>query len=189
MGAAVGVRRGFEQDAATEVCSDPRLPAGRIVAVLGALVDKSILKRQLKDTGTARYWLLETLRQYGAPARAWRRGHHTEAALRLDLRARQADRSLDSRQAEMFNRMSAERDNLWTALDFCLQHPAEVEAAAELAQHLMAYWASRGPFSDVGRVLTSLAGWLRRTLLPGRGCSGWRLSWPPARTTTTPAPR
>ena len=57
----------------------------------------------------------------------------------------------------MFRRMSGERDNLWAALDFCLRHPGEIEAAAELAQHLMAFWACRGPFSDVRRVLTSLA--------------------------------
>jgi len=56
---------GFEQDAATEVCSDPRIPAGRIAGLLGALVDKSILKRQLVGCGPPRYWLLETMRQYG----------------------------------------------------------------------------------------------------------------------------
>jgi non-specific serine/threonine protein kinase len=28
-------------------------------------VDKSILKRQLKGIGPPRYWLLETMRQYG----------------------------------------------------------------------------------------------------------------------------
>jgi predicted ATPase len=39
---------GFEEDAVTEVCSDPRLPADRIVPLLGALTEKSILKRQLR---------------------------------------------------------------------------------------------------------------------------------------------
>src|SRR5262249_49479464 len=38
---------GFEEDAAIDVCSDPRLPPEQIVDLLGALVDKSILKRQL----------------------------------------------------------------------------------------------------------------------------------------------
>ncbi len=56
---------GFEEDAATEVCSDPRLPADRIVPVLAGLVEKSILKRQLRGDRPPRYWLLETLRQYG----------------------------------------------------------------------------------------------------------------------------
>ena len=57
----------------------------------------------------------------------------------------------------MFTRMSGERDNLWAALDFCMRHPGEVEAGAELAQHLVHFWACRGPFGDVRRVLSSLA--------------------------------
>jgi len=56
---------GFEEDAVTGVCSDPRLPARRIAGLLGALVEKSVLKRQLKNNSVPRYWLLETLRQYG----------------------------------------------------------------------------------------------------------------------------
>ena len=35
-------------------------------ACWGALVDKSILKRQLAGGGPPRYWLLETMRQYGS---------------------------------------------------------------------------------------------------------------------------
>jgi hypothetical protein len=53
--------------------------------------------------------------------------------------------------------MSEERDDLWLALEYCRQRPAEVAAAAEAAQHLLAFWASRGPFGDVRRLLTSLA--------------------------------
>jgi predicted ATPase len=53
---------GFQADAATEVCSDGRLPAGQMTSLLGALVDKSVLKRQLRGS-SARYWLLDTIRQ------------------------------------------------------------------------------------------------------------------------------
>src|SRR5581483_1207528 len=63
----------------------------------------------------------------------------------------------DGRQVALFHRMRREQANLWTALDFCSRPPADVAAAAELAQHLLPYWASRGPFGDVRRVLTSLA--------------------------------
>jgi len=40
---------GFEEDAAVAVCADTRIPAERVAGLLGALVDKSILKRQLRD--------------------------------------------------------------------------------------------------------------------------------------------
>jgi predicted ATPase/DNA-binding CsgD family transcriptional regulator len=150
---------GFEEDAVTEVCSDAQLPAERIVAVLGALVEKSILKRQLRGSRAPRYWLLETLRQYGRQRLrefgdepvTQRRHFAWICALARMIGA------WDCRQAELFKRMSDERDNLWIALDYCRQVPGAVDAGAEAAQHLMAFWAARGPFGDVRRVLTSLA--------------------------------
>jgi predicted ATPase/DNA-binding CsgD family transcriptional regulator len=150
---------GFEEDAAVEVCTDPQLPSGRIVEVLGALIEKSTLRRQLRDGSPPRYWLLETLRQYGRrrlrelgeEATTQKRHFDWICALARSAGAR------DNRQAEMFTRMSGEQDNLWAALDYCLRQPGEVEAGAEAAQHLMAFWACRGPFSDARRILTSLA--------------------------------
>ncbi len=149
---------GFDQEAAIDVCSDVRLPSDRIVDLLGALVEKSILKRDLGSGDHPRYWLLDTLRQYGRmslrelgeePVTQKRHFEWIRALGRLVG-------AWDSRQVEMFDRMHRERDNLWTALDFCLRQPGEAEAGAELAQHLMAYWASRGPWSEVRRVLNSL---------------------------------
>jgi predicted ATPase/DNA-binding CsgD family transcriptional regulator len=146
---------GFEEAAAVEVCSDGRLPAGQIAGVLGALVEKSILKRL---SGSPRYWLLETMRRYGRERlrelgeEVLTRRRHFTWMCRL---AGQAG-AWDARQPEMFRRMFDERDNLWTALDFCSQQPAEVAAAAVLAQDLLAYWSSRGPVSDVRRILASL---------------------------------
>jgi non-specific serine/threonine protein kinase len=150
---------GFEEDAATQVCGDPRLPAGQIAGLLGVLVDKSILKRQLRDGGPPRYWLLETMRQYG-----WDRlrelGEETTTQQRhLDwIRAlAESIGAWDGRQVTLFQQMNREQDNLWAALDFCSRQPGGAAAASELAQHLHPYWASRGPFGDVRRVLTALA--------------------------------
>jgi predicted ATPase/DNA-binding NarL/FixJ family response regulator len=165
---------GFEEDAAVQVCSDTRIPAEQIVGLLGALVDKSILKRQLTGAGPPRYWLLETMRQYGrerlreAGEQAGMQQRHLAWMCAL---ARQVG-AWDRRQAELFQRLSGEQDNLWAALDFCSSDPAEVAAGAEAAQHLMAYWASRGPFGDVRRVLTSLA-----ELVPESSLARARLLW------------
>ena len=149
---------GFAADAVREVCSDQRLPAHQITGLLGALVDKSILKCQLAGS-SARYWLLDTLRHYG-----WQRlrefGEQTDLQKRhlnwICALAKSAG-TWDSHQPEKFARTSSERDNMWAALDFCARHPAEVAAAAEAAWHMMTFWACRGPFSDVRRVLTALA--------------------------------
>jgi predicted ATPase/DNA-binding CsgD family transcriptional regulator len=150
---------GFEEDAATQVCSDARIPARRIAGLLGKLVDKSILKRQLRDSGPPRYWLLETMRQYGRE-RLRERGEQTLTQQRHFDWIRilgEAIGAWDDRQVALFDRMHRERDNLWAALDFCVRQPADVAAASELAQDLLPYWVSRGPFGDVRRVLTSLA--------------------------------
>jgi predicted ATPase/DNA-binding CsgD family transcriptional regulator len=150
---------GFEEDAATEVCSDTRIPASHIAGLLGALVDKSILKRQLAGSGPPRYWLLETMRQYGLERLREIGEQRITQQRHFDwIRVLgEAIGAWDSRQVAFFDRMHRERDNLWAALHFCARQPAGVAAASELAQDLLPYWASRGPFGDVRRVLTSLA--------------------------------
>jgi len=164
---------GFGASAATEVCSDQQLPAGQIASALGALVDKSILRRQLTGS-TARYWLLDTLRQYG-------RERLRELGEELATQKRHFDwictlaRSIgvwDARQAELFQGIETERDNLWAALDYCARQASEVAAAAEAAHRLMTFWACRGPFGDVRRVLTSLA-----EVAPRRSLARARLLW------------
>lgn len=150
---------GFDAEAATAVCCDERVPSNRLVEVLGALVEKSIVRRHLKSGNAPRYWLLDTIRQFGK--------HHLrrigeEAGTRerhLDWMADLAKSigAFDDRQVELFRRMDSERDNLWAALEFCLGKPAAAMRGADLAQHLVPYWTCRGPFGDVRRVLTSLA--------------------------------
>jgi non-specific serine/threonine protein kinase len=157
---------GFEEDAAVAVCADDRLAAGQIAGLLGELVDKSILKRQLTGAGPPRYWLLETMRQYGLQRLREACEQHVTQQRHLAWICDLARQVGAGRQAEVFQRMSGERDNLWAALDFCSSDPAEVAVAAEAAQHLMAYWASRGPFGDVRRILTVLAGLVPENSLP-----------------------
>jgi predicted ATPase/DNA-binding CsgD family transcriptional regulator len=165
---------GFEAGAAAEICADVQLPAGQIVPLLAALVEKSILKRQLRGSSPPRYWLLETMRQYG---RQRLREFGEEELLQQRhftwmCSLARAIGAWDDRQAELFKRMSAERDNLWTALHASQHLPGAVAAVAEAAQHLMAFWASRGPFSDVRRVLAALA-----ELVPPDSLSRARLLW------------
>jgi predicted ATPase/DNA-binding CsgD family transcriptional regulator len=150
---------GFDAEAAMAVCCDERVPSNRLVEVLGALVEKSIVRRELKDGNAPRYWLLDTIRQYGNE-QLRRIGEESSASERhLDWMADLARSvgAFDDRQVESFRRMDAERDNLWAALQFCLGDPRGATRGADLAQHLVPYWTCRGPFGDVRRVLTSLA--------------------------------
>ncbi|HVS07154.1 MAG TPA: LuxR C-terminal-related transcriptional regulator [Candidatus Dormibacteraeota bacterium] len=163
----------FDQEAALLVCSGPDLPPERIVGLLGALVEKSLLKREL-STRSGRYQLLETLRQHG-------RQRLRELGDEVELQARHRDWILglagavgawDSHQAAMFSRIYVERDNLWAALDFCLRQPGEAGKGAEICRHLFPYWLSRGPITDARRVLVNL---LERT--PDDSLSRAQLLW------------
>ncbi|HEV8053388.1 MAG TPA: hypothetical protein VGP30_01010, partial [Candidatus Limnocylindrales bacterium] len=150
---------GFDTEAAIAVCCDDRVPPHRLVDVLGALVDKSIVSRDLRSGSAPRYSLLETIRQYGKPCLR-ELGEETRSRERhLDwmVGLARAAGAFDNRQAESFRRMDSERDNLWAALEFCLGEPPAAMRRADLAQHLVPYWTCRGPFGDVRRVLTSLA--------------------------------
>ena len=172
---------GFEADAAIAVCADARLPESQIVNLLGALVEKSILKRQLRGAG-ARYWLLDTIRQYGRQ-RLRELGEETTVQkqhLAWICALAKIAGAWDARQAEAFRQMDRERDNLWAALEFCLRQPDEVAVAAELAQDLSAYWLCHGPFGDVRRILASLT-----DMTPPESLPRARLLWVTASLATT----
>ena len=82
---------------------------------------------------------------------------------RLDLELASIAGANDARQVDAFERISVERANVWTALDFCLSDPAEAQSGAEICQDLWIYWAAQGPATDVRRVLAALL-----ELSPGR---------------------
>jgi non-specific serine/threonine protein kinase len=129
------------------------------VELLGALVEKSIVRRELRSGNAPRYWLLDTIRTYG-------RHRLRDIREELDTQHRhlawvaglaRSIGAFDAHQVDLFRRMDVERDNLWAALQFCLCEPAAAPVGAELARHLVPYWTCRGPFGDLRRVLTSLA--------------------------------
>lgn len=150
---------GFDAEAAIAVCCDESVPSDRLVEVLGALVEKSIVKRDLRSGNAPRYSLLETIRQYGM-RRLRGIGQETRTRERhLDWMTglARAVGAFDGWQVELFRRMDAERDNLWAALEFCLGEPRAAMRGADLAHNLVPYWTCRGPFGDLRRVLMSLA--------------------------------
>ena len=150
---------GFDTAAAIEVGADDRVPQERVVELLGSLVEKSIVRRELKSGNEPRYSFLETIRQYGRE-RLRDLGEEVQTQRRHLAWIAGLARSVgafDDRQAELFERMDLERDNLWAALEFCAREPDAAPIGADLAQHLLAYWSSRGQFGDLRRMLTSLA--------------------------------
>src|SRR5215468_1534145 len=146
----------FDLDAAEEVCAVGRVTAGQIADLIDALVAKSILLRE--GQGTARYRLLDTIREFGL---AKLRGRGNERALRLRHRAYYA--ALAARQeafgpgrAEWIAALDADHENLRAALRFCLSDPAEAAAGAQIACDLWRYWETHGHLTEGRRILAVL---------------------------------
>jgi len=146
----------FDLDAAEAVCAVGRVAAGQTADLVDALVAKSILLRE--GQGTARYRLLDTIREFGA---AKLRGRGNERALRLRhqrwyaaLAARQE--AFGPGRAEWIAALEADHENLRAALQFCLSEPGQAAAGAQLACDLWRYWETHGHLTEGRRILAAL---------------------------------
>jgi predicted ATPase/DNA-binding SARP family transcriptional activator len=143
---------GFTLDAAETVCADQRLPAGEVLDVLTRLVDRSlVVMREHNDS--ARYHLLETVRQYAAErieasdeAADARRRH---AAFFVSF-AESAEPFLfaGAARADWMKLLDHDVDNLRAAADWCLNSGEDGEAALRLLAAIHWYWFARGRFTE-----------------------------------------
>ena len=145
--------RGFDEEAAQMVCAGPELPPDRVAEILASLVEKSIIQRD--PDRPARYSMLETVRQFGRQRlrelgeEVAMQRRHRDWVLQLALAAG----AYGDKEAEAFDRVQLELDNVWSALDFCRLQQGEVAAGIEICRQLQPYWWSRGPLGDVRRIL------------------------------------
>jgi predicted ATPase/class 3 adenylate cyclase/Tfp pilus assembly protein PilF len=122
-----------------------------VLDLLTSLVDKSLVIAQTQAE-TARYHLLETVRQYARDR--WReredvllvRARHRDYFLALAEAARPKLGGLE--QARWLGMLEEEHDNLRQALTFCLEQPKEAEAGMRLAAALSHFWGTRGHQSE-----------------------------------------
>jgi predicted ATPase/DNA-binding CsgD family transcriptional regulator len=147
---------GFDLDAAEEVCAGENLERGEVLKLLTSLIDKSLVRVAERD-GTARYRMLEAIRQYGrekldASGEAERvRRRHARHYLNL---AEEAE--LESGQPG--TRLELEHDNLRTALSWALG-AKEPELGLRLAAALWSFWYTHGYLSEGRRSLeTAISG-------------------------------
>jgi len=131
-----------------------------ILEGMASLVDKSLLRQEEQTAGETRFWMLQTLREFGLEQMAMSgeleatRQAHAEYYLRL---AEEAQPSLQAtEQGRWMARLEQEHENLRAAL-FWLLEQARVEREqnkqqAEQALHLCAalswFWSIRGYFRE-----------------------------------------
>jgi predicted ATPase/DNA-binding SARP family transcriptional activator len=119
---------GCTADDAERVCADEQLAKRRILEVLCALVDKSLVIAEAQQGGSTRYDLLETLREYGqeqlqaAGEREELRRRHLRHFLELAERSR--EQKLATGADAGLAVLVTEQDNLRAALAFGRDHGA-----------------------------------------------------------------
>jgi tetratricopeptide (TPR) repeat protein len=122
---------------------------GEIVALLGALVDKSLVQFEGSGDGPVRYRLLETVRQYAArklerlgsvAADDARRAHRDQY---LALAESAAPHLVGHDQAEWLDRLDLELDNIRAAIGYSLQR-RDLVTGIRLVATLRVFWKTRG---------------------------------------------
>jgi predicted ATPase/class 3 adenylate cyclase len=132
---------------------------------LASLVDKSLIRHEEAADGTARFSMLETIREY-AGDRLQERGkvedlarEHAHYFERLANKASegrghgvQVPKEVMDRRPEWLDWLAVERRNLTAALNWLIEH-GEAESALQLVLSMWRLWLVRGTLAE-GQVLT-----------------------------------
>ena len=150
-------------EAAEAVCAGEPGDADLLLDVLSSLVDQSLLVAEVQ-VEAARYRLLETVRQYAAERLA-ASGEDQEIRRRHAVWLRDWAVGLEPhlrgpRQAETFDQMEREHDNIRAALAWCSADPEMAAIGLHLAAALRLFWIYRGHSTEGRR-------WLARLLAAG----------------------
>ena len=145
---------GWSWQAAEELCMAAGGLAGDILEGMASLVDKSLLRQEEQAEGEVRFWMLQTLREFGLEQLTssgeleGTREAHAEYYLRL---AEEAEPYLQGAgQVRWLARLEQEHENVRAALSWLLEHARteerEGKQQAEQALRLCTACSGSGPF-------------------------------------------
>ena len=143
---------GFTIEAAEAICGGEEVKKdSEVLDGLEALVANNLLQHLDESGKESRLLMLETIREYAAERLAENASEETELRRRhadFFLKyARQMERDLmGERQAQLINRMEAERDNFGAAMDWWRKNDGENEL--KLTAALTPLWNFRGTLSE-----------------------------------------
>ena len=137
-------RGGFTLEAAESVCSDEDLDEFDVLDMVTQLVDKSLVVALGDVVGSARFRLLETLRQFSLERLADRgeadRIRRRHAAYFLDLALKAEGLLETSAMADWLDRLEIEHDNLRAALTWMLDVGEAIDALRMVASLSAWFW-------------------------------------------------
>jgi non-specific serine/threonine protein kinase len=164
---------GWSLEGAEAVGAGGAIAMEEVLDLLASLVNRSLVLAEELDDGSTRYWLLETLRQYGqerlAAAEETAQVQHRHTGYYLALTERAALELNGPGQLRWLDRLEREHANLRAALAWCVERSAQAqgdedakaaEIALRLAGSLHFFWLFRDHHAE------GLA-WLERALARG----------------------
>jgi predicted ATPase/DNA-binding CsgD family transcriptional regulator len=165
----LAVFSGWNLEMAEQVCADDAIPAERVLDLMAALIDKSLVTLDAELEGDARYRLLDTIREYAA-GRLNASGEGPEIRRRhrdymlwlgegiVDVAFLRGDPPWPVR-VSLYRRILAERANCDAALSACLEY-------GDADEGLRLCCALRNPWVAYGDVTEGI-GWFDRFLDSG----------------------
>lgn len=149
---------GWDLDAAEAVAAGGGIEDWEVLDHLSALIDKSLVQTD-DTTGTIRYRLLETVREYADTELAERAENDAVRAAHrnhyLAVAETAAPHLVGHGQAQWIDRLELEHDNLRAALAHSLDG-REVDVGLRLATALRPLWDGRGQAVEGIEILTAL---------------------------------
>jgi predicted ATPase/DNA-binding CsgD family transcriptional regulator len=153
----LSVFAGWSLDMAEEVCADEDLPAGHMLDLIAALVDKSLVIVEPEVLGQTRYRLLDTIREYAAERLAGA-GESGEWHRRLrDYALLVAEHNMAigmaiipapwSARVDVFRRYDIDAGNALQVLTRCLAD-GDAETGLRICTALRPVWIVRGTFAE-----------------------------------------
>jgi predicted ATPase/class 3 adenylate cyclase len=147
---------GFTLDMAERACGGGEVDDWEVLDLVTSLADKSLVSAETAGF-TARYRLLETVRQYArdrllesGESGIWRDRHmHSFLAI-----AEESEPLLNGAEQKVWlERLEAEHDNLRAALEWGCGHPDHAEVGLRMAGALGRFWLMHAHFSEGRRWL------------------------------------
>jgi predicted ATPase/tetratricopeptide (TPR) repeat protein len=153
----LSVFAGWSLEMAEEVCADEDLPAGDLLGLTAALVDKSLVVIEPEALGQARYRMLDTIREYAA-ARLADAGESAGLQIALrDYTLRAAERSLAigmaqvpvpwSERVDCSRRYIVDEGNISQVLAWCLAD-GDAEIGLRICIAVSPRWLVWGTFAE-----------------------------------------
>ena len=153
----LSVFTGWSLEMAEEICSDEQLPVAKVLDLITALVDKSLVVVEPEVLGESRYRMLDAIREYAAEQLTGAGEAQQRQQLLRDYTMRVAEDNMAigmalipgpwSARVDVFRRYDIDTANVDQVLSRCMTH-GDVEGGLRICTGVRPCWIVRGRFAE-----------------------------------------